>query len=88
MSKSRWVLIGLVVIVFLSASFALYWTFADRPQQPLDIVELQRTLVDIADEDELKQELEIIHPVLPPRQAVPLSTICNPWRSRSGSPSW
>lgn len=66
MSRSRWLLIGVVVIACLAAAVLLYRTLAERGQQPPRLVELQRTLVDIADEDELRQELEIIHPVLPP----------------------
>ena len=66
MQRGRWLLIGVIVVVLISAAaFVLLYRIFTEKQQPLEIVELQRTLIDIADEDELKQELKNIYPVLP-----------------------
>ena len=66
MSRTKWLLIIALAFVVIAASVVLYQVLANRSQQHLPIVELQRTLLDVLDEDELKHELEVIHPVLPP----------------------
>lgn len=65
MSRRRWAVVAVTVglIVIAVAAVMVYRVyFAD---QPTNIVELQRTLLDVVDEDELKQELRRSHPVLP-----------------------
>jgi hypothetical protein len=66
---SKWAIASLVVLVLLSVCFVLYqslWRQRDGGAPVLQLVELKRTLVNIVDEDELKGELEIVHPEIPP----------------------
>lgn len=66
MSPRRRGIIGITMCVIVAATTGIVayqlWS-ADGPPK---IVELQRTLIDVVDEDELKQELKRVHPVLPP----------------------
>jgi len=61
-------MIGLLVVLLLATPAILYIALLlpaeeDAPQKLL--VQLRRTLVDVVDEDRLKRELEVVHPVLP-----------------------
>lgn len=66
---TKWAMIGLLVVLLLAAPAILYLAVLlpaeeDAPQKLL--AQLKRTLVSVADEDELARELKAVHPVLPP----------------------
>lgn len=66
---AKWALIGLLVVLLLATPAILYVALllpADEEAPQKLLVQLKRTLVDVIDEDELKGELKVVHPVLPP----------------------
>lgn len=75
----------LIIIAVLACSFPCQGCWWEKPKEGPSLVAPNLIKVNVIEEDELEQQLKVVHPCYPSGQAISLSTLCNSTRSRGRS---